>query len=208
MASWGDIAVGVDRPSYAYPSKSAILGLITAALGISRDEESLHCQMAKGYGFAVRVDNMGTPLSDYHTIQVPTRTILSRRDYRLDALATVVLWEITSAPYSLGKLAEALQSPVYTLYLGRKSCPLALPAQAQVVAADTILNALTKAKFADLEELCCLPYTGRAALYWEEGANSGIEPHRFERRWDAPISRRRWQFEARREYHALCPEEK
>jgi len=232
MVSWGDIAVGEARPSYTHPSKSAILGLIAAALGISRDQESMHRQLAQCYGFAVRVDNIGTPLSDYHTAQVPTsgtgrkrlnfatrrdeivtlpreklKTILSKRDYRMDALATVVLWERASPPHSLEKLTEALQYPGYVLYLGRKSCPLGLPMEAQVVAADTLLEALRKAKFTDFVELRNLPDTGKSALYWEENANAGIQPqHTFERR-DIPLSRLRWQFDVRREYHASYPAE-
>ena len=38
LASWGDIAVGDIRPSYRYPSKSAVIGLLAAALGVERDE--------------------------------------------------------------------------------------------------------------------------------------------------------------------------
>lgn len=229
MASWGDIAVGEVRPSYTHPSKSAILGLIAAALGISRDQESLHQQLAQGYGFAVRTDSIGTPLSDYHTTQVPPsgtgrkrisfttrkdevvtlpreklKTILSKRDYRMDALATVVLWERASPPYSLEKLAEALKYPGYVLYLGRKSCPLALPMEAQIVAADTLWEALIKVKFADYLQL---PKSGSSALYWEDSADSGVQPqHAFERR-DVPLSRQRWQFDVRREYYASYPGE-
>ncbi len=232
MASWGDIAVGEVRPSYTHPSKSAVLGLIAAALGISRDQESLHRRLADSYGFAVRIDNVGQPLSDYHTAQVPPsgtgrkrtifatrrdevvtlpreklKTIISKRDYRMDTLATVVLWERASPPHSLEKLAEALQHPGYVLYLGRKSCPLGLPMEAQVVAADTLLEALRKAKFTDFVELRNLPDTGRSALYWEENANAGIQPqHTFERR-DIPLSRLRWQFDVRLEYHASYPAE-
>ena len=229
MASWGDIAVGEVRPSYTHPSKSAVLGLIAAALGISRDQESLHRRLADSYGFAVRIDNVGEPLSDYHTVQVPPsgtgrkrtifatrrdevvtlpreklKTIISKRDYRMDTLATVVLWERASPPHSLEKLAEALQYPGYVLYL---SCPLGLPMEAQVVAADTLLEALRKAKFTDFVELRNLSDTDRLALYWEENANTGIEPqHIFERR-DIPLSRLRWQFDVRREYHASYPAE-
>jgi len=229
MSAWGDIAVGEVRPSYTHPSKSAVTGLIAAALGISRDKEALHQQLAKGYGFAVRVDAIGTPLSDYHTAQVPpsgtgrnrinfaTRrdeivtlpkeklnTILSKRDYRLDAMATAILWPRTSPPYSLPKLAEALQYPTYTLYLGRKSCPLALPVEAQVVTADTLKDALNKVKFADWPGLSS---SDSPSLYWEEDANSGISPqHTFSLR-DMPLSRKRWQFDVRREYHGSLKED-
>lgn len=232
MAAWGDIAVGEVRPSFVHPSKSAVMGLIAAALGISRDEESKHCQLAQSYSFGVRVDAIGTPLSDYHTTQVPPsgtgrnricfatrrdeiatlpreklKTILSRRDYRMDALATVAFWTKTSPPYSLKELVEALQYPVYTLYLGRKSCPLALPVEAQVITAGNLKEALDKAKFVDLKELKHLSSAGRRALYWDEGTVSGMDPQQtFERR-DVPLSRKRWQFDVRREHYSSYPEE-
>src|SRR5215470_15857056 len=83
MGSWGDIAVGEVRPSTVHPSKSAILGLIAAALGIKRPNttrddtersalEVAHGALAQGYGFAVCVDAPGVPLVDYHTAQVPS----------------------------------------------------------------------------------------------------------------------------------------
>lgn len=235
MAAWGDIAVGEVRPSFAHPSKSAVLGLISAALGISRVEESQHRRLADGYGFAVRVDRIGTPLSDYHTAQVPPsgasrnrrdfftrrdeivtvqreklKTILSRRDYRMDALATIILWQKGSAPYSLLSLAEKLIEPVYTLYLGRKSCPLGLPLEPQIVSAKTIVEALGKAKFTDFEEMSQLNQSAEGSLpmlYWEEGADAGMPEEQIFQRRDVPLSRIRWQFDTRREYHATLPEE-
>ena len=39
LASWGEIAVGESRHTAVYPSKSALLGLLAASLGIRRDEE-------------------------------------------------------------------------------------------------------------------------------------------------------------------------
>jgi CRISPR system Cascade subunit CasD len=244
MVSWGDIAVGEVRPSYTHPSKSAVMGLVAAALGISRDDESMHRKLDESYGFAVLVNSIGTPLSDYHTAQVlpsgtgrnriifSTRsdeifmlpreklnTILSRRDYRMDALATVAIWAKHTPPYSLERLADALHHPAYVLYLGRKSCPLALPVEAQIILADTISDALNNAKFKDIADLInakfkdvkeiqqYLPISDKPELYWEEGIDSGIkQQHIFERR-DASLSRKRWQFYVRREYHASYPGE-
>ncbi|MGL4603678.1 MAG: CRISPR-associated protein Cas5, partial [Iodobacter sp.] len=40
MASFGEIAVGELRHSAAYPSRSALLGLLGAALGIARSNEA------------------------------------------------------------------------------------------------------------------------------------------------------------------------
>jgi CRISPR system Cascade subunit CasD len=58
LAAWGDIAVGEYRPSFAHPGKSAIIGLLAAALGIRRDKEEQK-SLAESCSFAVRVDSMG-----------------------------------------------------------------------------------------------------------------------------------------------------
>lgn len=153
LASWGEIAVGESRHTAVYPSKSALVGLMAAALGIRRDEEQRQKEMAEGYHFAVKVLSTGQLLRDYHTVQVPdstkkikfkfrTRrdevvigkshpghfgTILSSREYRCDALTLVAVKPLESAPYVLSDLADHLREPKYHLYLGRKSCPLAAP---------------------------------------------------------------------------------
>jgi len=83
LASWGDIAVGETRPSASTPGKSAVLGLIAAALGIPRPDtatteddrtrlERQHSALAHAYGLAVCVQVPGIPLTDYHTAQVPS----------------------------------------------------------------------------------------------------------------------------------------
>ena len=40
MASWGQAAVGGDRPTAMAPGKAAIIGLLGAALGVERDDEA------------------------------------------------------------------------------------------------------------------------------------------------------------------------
>src|SRR6266498_4960488 len=138
LAAWGDIAVGEYRPSFAHPGKSAIIGLLAAALGIRRDEEDRQKSLAESCSFAVRVDSMGVLLRDYHTTQVPSarkgvvhytrrselatddlNTILSSRDYRCDAAYTVAINLADGSPYTVQQLAAALLKPVFTLYLGR-----------------------------------------------------------------------------------------
>ncbi|MBI4720108.1 MAG: type I-E CRISPR-associated protein Cas5/CasD [Chitinivibrionia bacterium] len=234
MASWGDIAVGEVRPSFTHPSKSAVLGIVAAALGLRRDDEQRQRSLAEGFGFAVRVESLGVPLVDYHTVQVPpngagkrrrvysTRkdelsnvrrddlsTILSRRDYRMDALATSVLWALGSAPpVGLEEIASALERPKFALYLGRKSCPLALPLDAQIVAAEGIADALKGVRFSwELDCRSTLRAAGPPTLFWEAGASSGIEArHTFERR-DTLLSRKRWQFDVRREHQGTISDE-
>jgi CRISPR system Cascade subunit CasD len=241
MCSWGDIAVGEVRPSTMHPSKSAILGLVAAALGLKRPDtarddiertalEMAHSALAHGYGFAVRVDAPGIPLVDYHTAQVPSsgtgrnrrqfatrrdeltivprpdlNTILSRRDYRVDALYTIALWGRPGAPHPLAELAVRLHEPAFALYLGRKSCPLALPLAAQVVTADNIQHAMHNAQLPLPENFARQLALQNAipALYWDEDGDAGLPvQHTFTRR-DAVYSRRRWQFMPRSEHHSV-----
>ena len=165
MASWGDTAVGETRPSYSYPTKSAILGLCAAALGIKRDEVDQLSRLSASVHFAVCVEREGQFMMDYHTTQVPSQaslkkkshytrrqelavedlnTILSTRDYYCDALYTVVLWQTeTSTNTTLPDLEKALKKPYFLLYLGRKSCPLSVPMMPKIIEQHTLEAALT-----------------------------------------------------------------
>src|SRR4051794_41702147 len=108
--------------------------MIAAALGIDRSDEAAHLGLERGYGLAVRTDAAGRMLADYHTAQTPpaqrgrrhaTRaeelsvaelgTILTRREYRTDAVHLVALWERADAPYKLEAIAAALKQPAYVL---------------------------------------------------------------------------------------------
>lgn len=54
MASWGEAAVGGDRPSGLAPSRSAVLGLLGAALGIKRDDASRLDALRASIGIAIK----------------------------------------------------------------------------------------------------------------------------------------------------------
>jgi len=226
MASWGEIAVGERRASSAQPSKSAILGLVGAALGVRREEEERHLELSNSYGFALRIDTRGELLRDYHTTQAPTakggrtyytrkdevaaaqlNTILSQRDYRMDARYTIALWtKKDHAPFSLEQLGNALSRPRFHLYLGRKSCPLALPTYAQVVETETLREAFAAVQFPE-ELLGELPPNSSEEYAWEEHPAPGIEARMLYSRRDAVLSRRRWQFAERDEFYAALPRE-
>lgn len=228
MASWGDIAVGEFRPTFDHPSRSAIFGLLAAALGIRRDEEERLSALSNAYQMAIRVDAPGVLLRDYHTSQVPpagkgrkkhsfsTRreelsmpreelsTVLSTRDYRCDAVSTVCIWKGSgSAPYLLEDLATALNCPVFALYLGRKSCPLALPVHAQVVAGESLAAALSAVRFPDGDLLRGLLLEGDLRVFWEGDRDAGIPAIHTTLRYDNPLSRKRWQFGSRTEHYGV-----
>ncbi|MGD9009238.1 MAG: type I-E CRISPR-associated protein Cas5/CasD, partial [Desulfobacteraceae bacterium] len=87
MSAWGDIAVGETRRSTLHPSKSAVLGIMAAALGVDREDESTLSTMAAAYGFAVKVLSTGSLMVDYHTVQVPPQKRKEILRTRKDELA-------------------------------------------------------------------------------------------------------------------------
>ncbi len=162
MAAWGDIAVGERRGSWDVPSKSAVLGLLAAGLGLDRSDTNAHNALDRGLGFAVRQDVPGRPLRDFHTAQAPktrknarwrTRreeldsddlnTVLSDRIYRIESIATPAVWVRDAGLIpSLAALENALRRPHFTPYLGRKACPLGCPPRPHIVQAEGLLAAL------------------------------------------------------------------
>lgn len=226
MASWGDVAVGTYRPTFDHPSKSAVMGLLAAAIGIRRDEDIKLQKLTESYDFAVRVDASGMMLRDYHTSQVPSsgsgrnkkyfatrkdelavsqkdmKTILSTRDYYCDAVYSVCLWgKSDDVPYSLENLAQKLKEPEFVLYLGRKSCPLAMPVDAKIVSGMNILDTFSTMNSDNL--LDGLQKDDSMKLYWEGTLDAGVPAMHTITRRDDPLSRRRWQFADRNEHFAV-----
>lgn len=227
MASWGDVAVGEYRPTMNYPSKSAVQGLLAAALGIRRHEDDKHVLLHDGYGFAVCVIGDGELLRDYHTTQVPTgnrtyssrrdelcydppglSTVLSQRDYRMDSLCLVALWQKQSPPYSLRQLRQKLLRPHFVLYLGRKSCPPSLPLNPHVLEEKTLKRAFFRYPCDEIFKNNRLR-GNLVSYFWEQdgidASNLGLEPVMTYPRRDQVISRRRWQFATRDEYTCMEP---
>lgn len=238
MASWGDTAVGEFRPSHGHPTRSAVLGLVAAALGIRRHEEDRLHALEKSCLVAVRLDAPGEVLRDYHTTQVPpeqrkvrhyTRrdelnasklhTILSTRDYRTDAAATIALSATDSPLFQLQQMADALQRPALPLYLGRKSCPLALPLAPRIVQTNDLKAAFSayppvteqlKKMTGKLHQYSQgIPLTDHVQYYWEEDETTpGIKSQMIYSRRDRLRNRKRWQFDQRREHYAAEAREK
>ena len=227
MASWGDIAVGSYRPSFDHPSKSAIFGLLAAALGVRREEEDKQLELASAYHYGVLINSAGVVLRDYHTSQVPSsgkgknkknfltrkdelaipkselNTILSTRDYYCDGLYTVIISSKTdNPPYSLEMMRDRLREPLFSMYLGRKACPLALPLDPLVLSALTMKDALASAKFKDASFVQSLINNGACRFYWDDPEEKISFEHSIIRR-DNVLSRKRWQFSDRKEYYSM-----
>jgi CRISPR system Cascade subunit CasD len=132
MQSWGYRSRFDYRDTALEPTRSGVIGMICAAMGIARDEYKAHSSRFDTVRMGVRVDKEGRVERDYHTaLDVMkadgsgTDTVVSFRDYLADASFTVGLqssdWKL------LAEIVAALKSPAWTLALGRKAFPLAAP---------------------------------------------------------------------------------
>ncbi|PZG41389.1 type I-E CRISPR-associated protein Cas5/CasD [Spongiactinospora gelatinilytica] len=130
MQSWGIRSRGIIRDTMPEPTKSGVVGLMAAAMGIDRDDDAALAELAR-LRLAVRVDREGVMERDYHTAQnVPTtqgtghRTVVSERYYLADALFLVVLEGEESM---LDRVAAAVRNPHWPLSFGRKAYVPARP---------------------------------------------------------------------------------
>lgn len=232
LASWGVPATGEIRRSATHPTRSALVGLLAAALGIRREQEEELAALRDGVRFAVKQISPGVMLQDYHTAQVPgqdrkawrqTRrdelsvpkeklnTILSTREYRCNGYWKVAVATNGDSPWTREDLAEALRSPRFPLYLGRKACPPAAPLAPQIVEAKGIREALATAfpGLSGLEEglESRLLGLGQEVAYAWEGDGGDIEPQETRHPQDQPLHRGRWQFTTRPEHWHQTREE-
>ncbi len=125
MQSWGTTSRFDERDTGKEPSKSGVIGLMAAALGIERDNwadlEPL-CRLRMG----VRHDRPGVPKRDYQTAQgvitgngLAKDPAVTHRHYLADAAFLVGLCGEDRA--HLERVHAALADPVWPLALGRKS---------------------------------------------------------------------------------------
>ncbi|SRR5712692_251852 len=231
LVAWGDVAVGERRPVLSSPSKSGVLGLVAAALRIKRDDPDALAALGSQYGFASRVDLPGNLMMDFHTAQVASgsavrkarkgglvivsrreelsipphelSTSLTQRFYWSDAAAVACLWSLgPEARWKLEQLQAALRRPGFVLFLGRKSCPLALPTSPILVTANNPVAALETVRF-DIDSFLA-PLLSQAPkvkprFYWE-GDWADLVPQETVHRRDRVQSRARWQFADRVEH--------
>lgn len=126
MQSWGTTSRFDQRDTGKEPSKSGVVGLLAAALGIDREywtdlEPLTHLSMG------VRHDRPGVPKRDYQTAQHIIsadrskihETAVTTRDYLADAAFLVGL-ECGDRSF-LERIHAALRDPAWPLAMGRKS---------------------------------------------------------------------------------------
>ena len=126
MQSWGTTSRFDQRDTGKEPSKSGVIGLLAAALGIDR-ENWIDLEPLTHLAMGVRHDRPGVPKRDYQTAQniisadgkKVHETAVTTRDYLADAVFLVGLEGVERA--LLEHAHVALNNPVWPLALGRKS---------------------------------------------------------------------------------------
>ncbi|MBR3242129.1 MAG: type I-E CRISPR-associated protein Cas5/CasD [Parasporobacterium sp.] len=126
LQSWGTDSHFETRHTDTHPSKSGVIGMIAAGLGIHRDEDEKVSRL-KQLDFAVRIDQVGQILRDYHTAKKYKengdfeRTYVTNRFYIQDAVFIVALG--SDDEELIQDVETAMVRPYYSYYLGRRSLP-------------------------------------------------------------------------------------
>lgn len=140
LQSWGTRSLWNHRDSGRVPTLSAVAGMLAAAQGHPR---GIPPGWADGMALAVRADRPGRLIADYHTANAgyPRRpaggrarkssggthkdTVVTTRDYLADASFAAIVTH--PDPDIVSAWARAMAAPMWPPYLGRRSCPPALP---------------------------------------------------------------------------------
>jgi CRISPR-associated protein Cas5/CasD subtype I-E len=146
--SYGASSVGTDRSTEDAPTKSAIVGMLGAALGVDRSQVDALVALDRAFAMIVCVDARGTLESDFHTAQgIPPmepsasrsdrNDALTKRYYLADASFTVLVVTERRDEERLFEWHEALRYPRYVPTLGRRACA---PGKPLVLSRCTVLR--------------------------------------------------------------------
>lgn len=194
MQSWGGHTYEDYRPSEAFPTRSGVIGLLAACIGIDRTDKQSLLNLADSIEIAVRQDELtitSSRLTDFHTVEAARKVdgsanknpIVSRREYLCDASFTVAIRSSLKKLFSLDDIEAAIKKPFYTPFLGRRACPVSRPLYEMRVVADSFISALQRTE------------PSKGLIYSDVNENSDGQ---LQMR-DVPLSRHR-QFATRRVY--------
>jgi CRISPR system Cascade subunit CasD len=201
MQAWGvQESKFVVRRTAAAPTKSGVIGMLCAALGVPRDQA---CEKwlpkLNSVRMGVRIDRPGVRWWDYHTVgagmemriaeskgKTKAGAMLTRREYLCDASFLVSL---LGEPALIAELAGAMKEPRWTLYLGRKSCPPSRPLLENPPGAfDDLLSALRSADWQPRFEADAAPQTVDCLLDWIPTSEQAEAPPDAVIWYDVPLT--------------------
>lgn len=132
LQSWGGSSKFETRTTEKMPTKSGVVGMLAAALGLSRNADLSRLAELK---FGVRADRGGDVMIDFHmahqkeyyTAGESTKKNYVHRTIRHYLADAVFLAGFEGSEELLKELEAALLNPRFPLFLGRRSCPPTLP---------------------------------------------------------------------------------
>lgn len=147
LSAYGLQTFDVHRRVNHFPTRSAVLGLLGAAMGITRARHEELYQLSQNIKVAVQVNQCGEKIVDYHTVQgfrspqgkIQNGTKPTYREYWCDSEYT---FAITASSVLIDQLEAKVKSPEFSVFQGRKSCPLTRPLYELTTDANNPANAL------------------------------------------------------------------
>ncbi len=200
MQAWGSHeSKFVIRRTKEAPTKSGVIGMLCAAMGLSRLEaQDGWLERLSELEMGVRIDRPGIRWWDWHTVGAGMKMataeggkkdgpMLTRREYLCDASFLVALRDGEDL---IDTLSSALENPVWALFLGRKNCPMSRP-----------VNEHGTSRFGSLEEaLASIPWPRRHETFiqkpdhldlildWRPTEDQPEAPGRAEVWYDVPFT--------------------
>jgi len=200
LQAWGDQqSKFVIRRTGNAPTKSGVIGMLCAALGVSRPAAPEGwLPRLNPLRMGVRIDVPGVRWWDYHTLGAGMRmrtaeggtkpgAMLTRREYLCDASFLVAL---RGDPPLVAELEAAIKAPKWTPYLGRKCCPPSRPLLEIPPTGDfpDLLSALTSVPWRKRLEGDQRPQALDCLLDWEPTPDQSEAPDDALVWYDVPVT--------------------
>ncbi|WP_062195573.1 type I-E CRISPR-associated protein Cas5/CasD [Caldimonas taiwanensis] len=212
LMSFGGVVVDQNNPTWRFPGRSMLAGLLGNALGLDHRDTAKLQALQDRLRFAARWDAEPEPLTEYQTVDLgqaflvdtgwttrgrredrkggsaATGTHQRWRDHWANGVATVALALDGDGTPTLDELEAALRRPARPLFIGRKPCLPAAPIFLGRRVAEGVKAALAAEPLAEIGPR---RRPARITALWplDEGEGAGIE-ERFDRRdWANNIHR-------------------
>lgn len=137
--SWGNGGTEKLKETSQFPTKSGVIGLLSCALGYTREDKEKIANLSKSLKMATRMDRNGHKTIDFQNVSGGHYAVVSQlkggvslassnklidKEYLADSAFTVVLEGDVEL---LEKCEEAIRNPKWTYTLGRYNCVPSLP---------------------------------------------------------------------------------
>ena len=153
LQSYADKGFGPIREAGPFPSRSAVLGIVAAAMGLPRSDARL-VRLHDALRVHVAVARAGAVRMDFHTVDAGGKNkAVTYRDYHHDAHFVALLEaRATDDAGAVDEARRALRRPYYVPYLGRRACAPSVPLLPREPVGTDVISALAQAATATRAE--------------------------------------------------------